>query len=232
MLRIAAAQVGVLVVQCADLPVRWRRARHGTTTAAMQQRDGHFQVVGNIALAHRQNRQTRFRAGLHARPDFHGCFQTGAAAGALCYRTHHAFVVALIVCDVAAGSQQALHRAPERCSQRAGDQVKDGRAAGAEQDFMAVKQLLLVTGFGHRHQQIGEPLRVGLILLGVAAGGQTFITFDADQAHGCAGVQPGCQFQRLRQFAAAGAAARHTDFKQHLKGVLTRMLLPPGFNLA
>ena len=35
MLGTAAAQIGVLVVQGADLPVRWRSARHGAAPAAM-----------------------------------------------------------------------------------------------------------------------------------------------------------------------------------------------------
>ena len=77
------AQVGVLVVQAGDLPAR-RAPRWASSAprARARDRDRQLDVEGEVAPPDREDRQARFGAGLHQRPDLERRAQALAAVAA------------------------------------------------------------------------------------------------------------------------------------------------------
>ena len=93
-LRRGKAQIGVLVVHRGDLPVGRRPAAATVVAAAARyalDRDRHLEVERGVALAHRQDREPRLGARLHARPHFQRRPQAGPRLPCGAASRFHAF---------------------------------------------------------------------------------------------------------------------------------------------
>ena len=116
------AQVGVLVVQRADLPARPARV-DGAARAARRvaHRDRHLEVVGDVALAAGRGSPGRARARdcTMAQTSSAGAQRRRRSPSRCSTCLQEALVVAVVVRDVAARAQQAPHRPRQRRLQRA-----------------------------------------------------------------------------------------------------------------
>ena len=213
------AQVGVLVVQGGDGPARGHiGGRHRTARGALD-RDRHLEVVGDVALANREDRQARLGPRLHQRPHFHRRAQALAlrAADALVDDLEVALVVPVVVRHVAARTQQPAHRATEHGREAARHQIEDRGATGGDQHLVglepAVRRALACDRFDAVHQRRGERR----VVRGGALQPHAFVALDADELHIRARMHARGQRDRLGMRAATGAAAGQADLQHHVE---------------
>ena len=96
------AQVGVLIVQPGDGPVRRNSVGLRSPRRRPPLRHGQVQVVRDVALAHGQDGESRFGAGLHDADDFQRRPQGLAQLQALAHARQVLAVLHMVMRDVAA----------------------------------------------------------------------------------------------------------------------------------
>ena len=134
------AQVSVLVVKFANLPMGRDTAGVCIPQLGAPNGDRQVQVVGHVTLAHGQQRQARLWARLHTADDFQCGFEGFAQVQPLAHTLQHFAVLHVVVSEITTRAQDAACGVLQVRFEVLGYQIKDGGATRGQQDFIVFKQ--------------------------------------------------------------------------------------------